>query len=74
MTVEYVTTGESGDLAYTVNIERSVVQVGEQPAPAPMALRVSHLFRREDGTWRLVHRHADPLLGTASDTSVLQKK
>jgi ketosteroid isomerase-like protein len=26
-------------------------------------LRVTHLFRREDGAWRLVHRHADPLIG-----------
>jgi hypothetical protein len=39
-----------------------------------MALRASHLFGREDGTWRLVHRHADPLFGTSGDTTVLQKK
>ena len=24
-------------------------------------LRVTHLYRREEGEWRLVHRHADPL-------------
>ena len=24
-------------------------------------LRITHVYRREDGEWRLVHRHADPL-------------
>jgi ketosteroid isomerase-like protein len=26
---------------------------------APITLRVTHLYRREDGEWKIVHRHAD---------------
>ena len=26
---------------------------------APLTLGVTHLYRREDGEWKIVHRHAD---------------
>ena len=48
----------SGDLAYTVGHEEVQVRVDGGP-PAPMTLRVTHVLRRVDGEWRLVHRHAD---------------
>jgi ketosteroid isomerase-like protein len=25
----------------------------------PWTLRVTHVYRREDGEWKIVHRHAD---------------
>ena len=48
----------SGDLAYTVGVEEGEVRVDGGP-PSPMRLRVTHVLRRVDGEWRLVHRHAD---------------
>ena len=27
----------------------------------PYILRVTHAYRREDGQWKIVHRHADAL-------------
>jgi hypothetical protein len=57
--VDYLTTVVSGDLACTVSIERSHVRLRGRAAPAPMTLRVTHVFRREDGDWKLLHRHAD---------------
>jgi ketosteroid isomerase-like protein len=48
----------SGDLAYTVGFERGEVAVDDGPA-RPMTIRVTHICRRIDGAWRLVHRHAD---------------
>ena len=60
---EYLNTGVSGDLAFTVAIEhQEEVQMVDQEKPAPRALRVTQIFRREDGVWKLLHRHADPLI------------
>lgn len=71
--VEYLASGVSGDVAYTVAIERSEVRLSDQGESASMPLRVTHVFRKEDGVWKLVHRHADPLLGKTAPATVLQK-
>ena len=68
LSVEYLTSVQSGDLAFTTAIERAEVKVAGQEKAAPMALRVTHIFRKEDGAWKLVLRHADPLAAkTAPD-------
>ena len=54
---EVIAAGASGDLAYTVGYERNQVKVDGQPRS--YTLRVTHVYRREDGQWRIVHRHAD---------------
>ena len=74
LAVEYLASGVSGDLAYTVGIERSVVRLADQTADALMVLRVTHVFRRDSGAWRLVHRHADPLVNTTAPAAVLRQK
>jgi len=71
--VEYLACAVSGDLADTVAIERSEVRLVDQNKPAAMALHVTHIFRKEDGAWKLVLRHADPLMGKAAPATVLQK-
>ena len=48
----------SGDLACTVAIERYTASRNGRP-PAPTELRVTHMYRRQDGQWRAAHRHAD---------------
>lgn len=53
--------GASGDLAYWTGVQRSVVHVAGQDDPVPMDLRVTELYRREGGEWKLFHRHADLL-------------
>jgi ketosteroid isomerase-like protein len=58
--VEVVAADAKGDLAYMVSIERTTASIQGRP-PKPYALRVTTIFRREDGEWKPVHRHADPL-------------
>jgi ketosteroid isomerase-like protein len=71
--IEYIASDVSGDLAYTVAIERSAVRVVGQSGTAAMPLRVTHVFRKEDGAWKLVHRHADALMDKTAPDSVLKK-
>jgi len=61
-TVEYLSTGVSDGLAFSVSIERSRVQTGAQSKAGELALRVTQIFRKENGSWKLLHRHADPLV------------
>jgi ketosteroid isomerase-like protein len=56
--VEHTVVASSGDLAYTVGFERSHVSVDGGP-PRDMVVRVTHIYRRIDGEWKLMHRHAD---------------
>ena len=55
---EDIVSFESGDLAYTVGFERGEVSV-DANAPTKMTIGVTHIYRRIDGEWFLVHRHAD---------------
>lgn len=56
---EVLHSGHDGDLGYWTGIQRSTVRFRGASEPTTMVLRVTELFRREDGTWRLFHRHAD---------------
>ena len=58
--LEIIAAGVSGDLAYTVGYENSVASRRGEPAK-PNRLRVTHVYRREDGEWKIVHRHGDGL-------------
>ncbi len=62
ITIELLACHVAGALAYTVAIERGHVRAAGATEAAPKALRVTEIFRKEQGAWRLVHRHADPLV------------
>jgi ketosteroid isomerase-like protein len=59
--IELLAAGASGDLAYTVAYEHNTVSVDGEPRT--YTLRVTQVYRREDGEWRLAHRHGDELTG-----------
>lgn len=60
------------DLAYTVEIERLRARVGGGQEMTPVAVRVTTIFRREDGGWKVIHRHADPITTPRPPESVIQ--
>jgi ketosteroid isomerase-like protein len=55
--VDLVAHGVSGELAYTV--ARELTSTTVQGEPRDYGLRVTQVYRREGGTWKVVHRHAD---------------
>jgi ketosteroid isomerase-like protein len=59
--LEIIETYASGDLVVLVVVEHQDGLVGHLP-PQDWSLRVTLVFRRENEEWRLVHRHADPLV------------
>ena len=69
---ENFATFATADLAYILEIERFEAKVAGRDDVAQVALRVTSIFRREDGAWRLVHRHADPITVRQAPESVLQ--
>jgi DNA-binding NarL/FixJ family response regulator len=52
----------SGDLACTVEIVCCEELIAGNAEPLVVDLRVTIVYRRESGAWKIVHRHADRLL------------
>ena len=62
----------TAELAYLHEVEHLESKVGTGDDLVPLALRVTSVFRPESGTWKLVHRHADPITTPRSPESVTQ--
>jgi ketosteroid isomerase-like protein len=56
--VEVAEVSADEQMAYTVGYERfnEILADGEKK---PWTVRVTHTYRREDGQWKIVHRHGD---------------
>jgi ketosteroid isomerase-like protein len=69
---ENISTVIGSDLGYTVEIESYRARVGGAEDITPVAVRVTTIFRREEGIWKVVHRHADPITAPRPAESVIQ--
>jgi SnoaL-like protein len=71
MKVDYHNIVVSGDLAFTVGVERQQdARVGSQRDGVRRALRATQVFRKEADGWKLVHRHADQMTEKQEPTRV----
>ena len=61
------------EFAYVVRVERAKAKVGGSEDIVPIALRVTMIFRPEDGEWKIVHRHADPITTAQPAESLIQE-
>jgi ketosteroid isomerase-like protein len=73
VSVEIIAKHVSAELAYVVEIERPKAKLGGSEDITPFALRVTMIFRPEDGGWKIVHRHADPITTPQPAESVIQE-
>ena len=70
--IEEVSRYSTADLGYVVQIERAQAKLGGADEVSPISLRVTMIFRREDDGWKVVHRHADPIMAPRPITTVVE--
>jgi ketosteroid isomerase-like protein len=61
------------ELAYVVVIDQAEAKIGGREDITPFALRTTMIFRPEEGEWKVVHRHADPITTPQPAESVIQE-
>lgn len=71
--VERIASYVSERLACIVEVERLRARVGGADEMAPIAARVTSVYRLESEGWKLVHRHADPITSPRPAASVISK-
>jgi ketosteroid isomerase-like protein len=64
-TYEIVAAEVIGDMAFTAGYERTETSIDGEPRR--YVLRVTQMYRREDGEWKVAHRHGDTAETAAGD-------
>jgi len=70
---ETVAKGVTDELAYVVEVEHLEAKVHGGREVTPYALRVTMIFRPEEGAWKVVHRHADQISTPQPTETVAQR-
>jgi len=70
---ESISTFVTADLAYMVEVERIKARIGGREDISSLALRTTSILRPEEGTWKVVHRHADSITTVRPPESVIQQ-
>ena len=70
---ETVARRDTPELAYVVWIERNRGKIGQRDEIVSFPLRVTTIFRPEEDTWKIVHRHADTVTAARPPESMIQE-
>jgi hypothetical protein len=57
----------NSEIGYWAGFQNARLRMKGRVGTIAMRLRVTEIFRNEEGEWRLIQRHADPLSGTQSN-------
>jgi ketosteroid isomerase-like protein len=60
------------ELAYVVRLAHERAKVGASEVVSPIDLRNTMILRPEEGTWKIVHLHGDPITTARPVESVIQ--
>lgn len=67
-----ITSFHAQNTAYLVETEHFRARLDGAAVAEEFALRVTSIFRREEGYWKLAHRHADPAAKPHARRSLVQ--
>ena len=73
-TFEEVSRVRTSELAYLLEIEHAETTLASTGETQRISLRVTTVFRREDGQWKISHRHADPLSASRPATAIVEDR
>ena len=73
LSAEIIEKHATPELAYVVEVERGEAKIGGSEDITPWVLRATMIFRPEEGEWKIVHRHADPITTPQQAESVIQE-
>jgi ketosteroid isomerase-like protein len=65
--------GVDENMGYTIWIEKYDAREQGSDTVRPIALRVTHIYRRENGAWKIIHRHADAIMDKLEATALLRQ-
>ena len=71
--IENISLVVTAEMAYSVDIERTTIRLANSQEVRRMALRVTTVFRLENGEWKVAHRHADPLVDVQPAAAITKK-
>jgi ketosteroid isomerase-like protein len=70
--IELVQSHVADDLIVLITIERNQVKFAGSDRPQQWDLRVTQVYRRDGADWKVIHRHADPLVVRRNLAQTLQ--